>query len=262
MFRSAHGSDAEITQLLARTISLAEPVLTTLRTADPCAVKPRTFPVVDYSGPAGLAARVLDAASWPGTGSWAEASMNERAGWWTHRVGALNTLGVAAPGFAGGWAKLSPATPVLRMADQALIVLAVAQEYGVTERRDQLALLAAALFDRDLAAAPLPAEGTTAWAELWRRPSRTEAVKALWNLTMLVRSDVLEPPGRLPGLFRKLSWIPVVGAPATYAAELIGLSAAVRRARTWITEHPEAISADGIGTDEISADEVGHQSSR
>jgi hypothetical protein len=134
----------------------------------------------------------------------------ERAAWWAGQVGRVAAGVSAAPRFAGKLADLLPLQNTVGSAVQALVVLGVAGEHGLTEPAERVSLLARVLLDRDLPAdrvRPLLARSRGVYVD--------EALDA-------------RPKGKLR--HRALAQLPVVGVAGGYAAEREGLRRAARRA--------------------------------
>lgn len=238
-------SDAQIAKILDHTASVADPILDILANSDPLNLKPRTFGRRWYDLiPTSLgdaSATALNVADWPGTAGWEALSPNDRADWWVDRIGALSTLGAAFPGMFGAWTKKLPVGTFLGAASQALIVLAVGREYGVLTRTEEIALLGAVLFGREVDGSDVehvPAE------ELPRSGSQVAkaVAKGMWDIALGLRrlEKALGARPQSPKLLKHLGWVPLLGGPATYLGERIALRRAADGARMWVADHPEA----------------------
>ena len=242
-------SDAQVVAVLDRAVAGINPVLDTLADRDPLGLKEHTFHDDPHDDSKlqhvlHLLAEALNLTDWPGTKGWTERSMNSRADWWLSRIGSVNTVAVAYPGLFGAWTRRLPLASVLGFANQAMVLVAVAREYGVTDRGRQVELLASVLCGRDL-------DGTGAGGEPDRevRTETTEHKRTLigtvWETAMTLRSLSNEfdrrPQPVLP--LRALAYIPIVGAPVTYVGERFALSRAASLGRSWIADHPEAVRA-------------------
>ncbi|MBM7367342.1 hypothetical protein [Gordonia hydrophobica] len=239
-------SDADIAQVLDRTIATVDPMLDVLATADPLDLKPRTFlPTASRTcldRGAGAASQILNVLDWPGTAGWDELPMQDRAAWWISRIGLVTTGGVAFPGVFGAWTKKLPMADYLAFASQALVLRAVSREYGVTSREAGIAMLAAILFDRDLDAHLESRTLDEAMPED-AAARNTAFVSRLWQIGRVLY-DLSRSLGSRPGPPRLLSWlgwIPIVGGPATYLGEVVALRRAATACRTWIVAHPETV---------------------
>ncbi|MDL9945802.1 hypothetical protein QSJ19_09415 [Gordonia sp. ABSL11-1] len=245
----AEMSDAQVAAVLDRAVAGINPVLDTLAERDPLGLKKHTFdddPHEDsrLQHALHLLAEGLNLTDWPGTKGWSSRSMNSRADWWISRIGTVNTVAVAYPGLFGGWTRRLPLASVLGFANQAMVLVAVAREYGVTARAHQVQLLASVLCGRDVghprtdgtADKVLPTEGTS---------RKRTLVGTVWETAMTLRSLSNEferrPQPVLP--LRALAYIPIVGAPVMYVGEWFALSRAARLGRAWIADHPEAVRA-------------------
>lgn len=243
-------SDARVTRILDRTIATVDPMIDVLAMADPLGLKPRTFarvnPLTYLDRTANAASTVLNVLDWPGTAGWDELPMNDRAAWWVSRVGTVTTGPVAFPSAFGAWTKKLPFDDYLAFASQALVLRAVAREYGVTSRDAGIAMLGSILFGRDLVdPAADPAEIVALPSDPDER--RKGFTKSLWtvgtDLYKLSRSlDDRPSPPRLLGAIR---WIPAVGAAAGYLGEYLALRRAAKQCREWIVAHPGAIAKAG-----------------
>lgn len=239
-------SDAQIAAILDRTAAIADPILDILANTDPFDLKRRTFgrrwwDLIPTSF-GDMTATALNVADWPGTAGWEKLSMNQRADWWVNRIGALNTVAVAFPGVFGVWTKRLPVGTFLGASSQALMVLAVGREYGVVDRNDQIAMLAAVLFDREISDTETEHVQRREFGDSGAALAKA-VLKALWDIGMTLRNldKALGARPQSPSLIGHLTWLPVVGAPATYLGERIALCRAVEGARRWIVDHRAAI---------------------
>ena len=239
-------TDAQIVTILDRTAAIADPILDVLAHTDPFDLKPRTFGRSWWelipTSLGDLTATAMNVADWPGTGGWEKLSMNERADWWVNRIGALNTVAVAFPGVLGPWAKTLPVGAFLGAASQALMVMAVGREYGVVDRDDQIAMLGAVIFGRELSGTDARHAERRSFPESGTELAKA-VVKALWDIGTGLRNveKALGARPKSPSLIGHLTWLPLVGAPATYLGERIALCRAVEASRRWIIDHREAI---------------------
>lgn len=259
-------ADSTIVSVLDRAVAGINPVLDTIALRDPLGLKGTTFGAPD--GEAGERSRlravagalqkafgkVLDLVEVPGTRGWANLSIDKRASWWVSRIGALNTVAVAFPGIFGLWARRLPVTEVLGLANQAMVLVAVSRELGVTDRSAQVRMLSELLFGRPigvaaseapvLAAADVNGSAPAALAEQDPEKRSRSLLRTLWGTGQKLRSldnelDHRELPNRF---FRFVSNFPVIGAPATYIGERLALGRAAKQARNWIAAHPDAVS--------------------
>ncbi len=239
-------TDAQVATTLDNTLAVAGPILDVLAGSDPLQLKPRTFGRRWYdvipTRFGDLTATALNLADWPGTEGWAALSMNERADWWVHRIGSLTSIAAAFPGVFGAWTKKLPVGTYLGAASQSLIALAVAREYGVDDRRDQIALLGSVLFDREVDAGdltPAPATPLSGSTDLVKA-----AVKGLWEIGWGLQklAKALGARPQMPRLLSHLGWLPLIGGPATYVGERIALRRAVGSTRRWIVDHPDTVT--------------------
>ena len=234
--------DDQVVTILDRAARGINPVLD-LALTDPFGIKSRTFTptVEDRSAAEALLdgiAWVLDTVQFPGTASWEKASDDERAQWWVTRIGALNTIAVAFPGIFGVLLNRLPIQDdVLGFANQAVVLVAVAREHGVTNRSDQVDLLASVLCRRETDAPAVLADtarSDSADSESVWLPFAL--IGALWRTARTVRalSDELDKrPG--PGsTYSLLGNIPVVGAVAGYLGERGALVRAAKQGEQWI----------------------------
>ncbi|MFD9669187.1 hypothetical protein ACFWAY_47825 [Rhodococcus sp. NPDC059968] len=231
--------DDKVVGILDRAARGINPVLD-LALTDPFGIKSRTFtPTAEDRGAAealldGIA-WVLDTVQFPGTASWEKASDDERARWWVTRIGASNTIVVAFPGMFGVLLNRFPIQDVLGFANQAVVLVAVAREHGVTNRSDQVDLLAAVLCRRetDAVLADTARTDSADGESLWRPFA---LIGALWRTARTVRalSDELDKrPG--PGsTYSLLGNIPVVGVVAGYLGERGALVRAAKQGEQWI----------------------------
>ncbi|MET0899811.1 MAG: hypothetical protein ABWY45_18025 [Mycobacterium sp.] len=233
-------TDADVAEALGRAVRIINPLLSVLWGTDPVGLKRRRAQDGD-DGPLGKAA---DAVSWalntaevPGTLAWDEMALDARVDWWVQRVGGLNTVAVAFPGFLGVLARRLPLQDVLGFTNQAIVLCAVARELGVTDQRHQVRLLAAVLCHRELS----PDDETADDGPSREIPHTPMGVaKALWELMGLFGA-VLAELGKRPqprALFRYLGMLPAVGAVVAYVGEWGALARAAKAGRRWIAQHP------------------------
>lgn len=172
----------------------------------------------------------------------------ERARWWAEQVSRVAAGVSAAPRFAGKLADLLPLQNTVGSAVQAVVVLGVAAEHGVTAPAERVSLLARVLLGRDLPAARVEpllerTRGTYAEEAFGAREERRGVrgnLRTLWRVARLLNriDDALDqrPKGRLH--HRALSNLPVVGVVGGYAAEREGLRRAAARAEALLTGAP------------------------
>jgi hypothetical protein len=162
----------------------------------------------------------------------------ERAIWWADQVSRVAAGVSAAPRFAGKLADLLPLQNTVGSAVQALVVLGVATEHGVTDPVGRVSLLSRVLLDRDLSAdrvEPLlvRSRGVYLAEALGEDRSGVDGVaRSLWRAGRLLGrvDDTLDarPKGKLR--HRALAQLPMVGVVGGYVAEREALRRAARRA--------------------------------
>lgn len=245
---AARISDSTIATALDQAARGVRPVLDVIA-SDPFRIKARTF--VPTAAERTVAEAMLDAAAWildsltvPGTAAWERADPDRRAHWWVTRIGALNSLVVAAPSLFGVLMNRLPLQDLLGYANQVLVLVAVAREYGVDDRQEQVQLLAAVLAGRDVITTIAHAHPKTDSVDDKPAPSTQRwrpfvLFGALWRTVGILRSigDQLHArphPGTVSSL---LSNIPVVGVPARYVGERLALRRAAAGGVTWISTH-------------------------
>lgn len=258
-------SDAEVADALGRAVAIINPLLDLLAQADPIGLRDRTHHLL--APPRGLIQRIrrlrlrrrrqeagrspsnadrardagaqlMNAADLPGTAAWERMSRDERVHWWVHRVGALNTLVVASPRVFGWLARLLPVAELAGFVNQAIVLCALAREYGVTDRRRQVRLLAAVLCRRELPEnvdVPTPPEPEPL-------PQRRTIPRTLWRLAGILRATFEEAAKRPQPkkLYQRLSVLPGVGAIAGYFGERDALFRAAAEGVAWLDEHTVA----------------------
>ena len=241
-------TDAQVADILDNAVAGINPVLDTLAERDPIGLKGRTFRRRSSSDSRvqralNLLSGAVNATDWPGTQGWTELSQERRARWWVSRIGSVNTVAVAYPGLFGAWTKRLPLTSVLGFANQAMVLVAVAREFGVTERKEQVRLLGSVLLGRDISADEIEDVTST---DLPAEPEQRKRslFKALWETGKRLK-DLSDEVDKRPGpnrFFRMLGYIPILGAPGLFLGERIALSRAAKGARAWIASHPEAVT--------------------
>lgn len=205
-------SDADVAETLGRAAVLAGLILDVLAEFDPLGIRDR-----------------LEFLDIPGTDAWHQKTRDERISWWIWRVGALDTVAVAWPGALGALAARLPIQDLLGFASQALILCAVAREYGVTDRTTVARLLAAVLCERDIPDPP-PADADEPWPE--------GVVQKLWHLAGILNSvgDELAKRPRPRAVFRYIGMLPLLGALSAYVGEYGALHRAAKAGRQWLSE--------------------------
>ncbi|WP_304113960.1 hypothetical protein [Mycolicibacterium bacteremicum] len=209
-------SDNDVADVLARAVALSDLILDVLAGFDPLGLR-----------------RHLEFLEVPGTEAWEEKTRDERIGWWIWRVGALDTVAVAWPGALGALASRLPIQDLLGFASQTLILCAVAREYGVTDRRDTVRMLASVLCGREIPDPPLP-DSDEPWPD--------NIVAKVWHLAGILNAIGGEL-GKRPhprAVFRYVGMLPVVGAVAAYLGEYGALHRAAKAGQKWLTKasHP------------------------
>ena len=136
-----------------------------------------------------------------------------------------------------------PLQDFLGFANQAVILCAVAREHGVTDRRQQVRLLASVMCDRNVGRddeVASPAEEESAPIE-W---SFAGIGRALWQLAGLMRAigNELVKRQRPKGIYRYLGMLPAAGAVADFLGEFGALNRAAKEGRAWIDAH-QAVTA-------------------
>jgi hypothetical protein len=91
--------------------------------------------------------------AFPGSQRWERMDVDERSDWWISRVGRLTSLVAALPGGLVSVGEKLPLQDVLGTAGQGLLLCAMASEHGIDDDGTKVRLLAAVLFNRDIAPA-------------------------------------------------------------------------------------------------------------
>ncbi|MGI9064773.1 MAG: hypothetical protein ACR2FQ_13340 [Pseudonocardiaceae bacterium] len=244
-------TDRQVVAALRPFVRGTRPLLDALREADPFGLReraPSSSDDVDRT----LSDRVLDWAAGvhvPGTAAWAAMDVAARADWWVGRVGRFTALVAAVPGIGGALARRLPVQDVLGLAGQGLLVCALAGEHGVRDETEQVRILAAVLFRRQVAASAVGAgvddAAAAAAAELTEdlttaqhthgRATLPAIARTVWRMGRSLWSVGSEigkrPQGRL--WQRALGNVPVVGVLGNY----LGERSALRRVADETTAH-------------------------
>ncbi|MHC9296926.1 hypothetical protein ACRCUN_31065 [Mycobacterium sp. LTG2003] len=232
-------SDADVADALGRAVGVIDLILDVLSDTDPLGLRRRTHDrdseasLVDK--PLNLLAGLLDCADVPGTQSWERKDRAARIKWWVHRVGALDNVVVAFPGVFGVLANRLPLQDLLGFTNQAIVLCAVAREYGITDHQTQVRLLGSVLCGRDIA----DGAGTVRTPEPDADWSEMSLPKKLWQLVGIMNA-IGDELGKRPHprrLFRYFGMIPWIGAVADYFGEYGALVRAADAAQTWITNN-------------------------
>lgn len=245
----AHLSDVEVAAALRRAVNVAGVILDTLSEADPLGLRRRTHDLGAHartentaagSGCADavldLAAKMLDCADVPGTRSWERKDRAARIHWWVRRVGAIDTVLVAFPGAFGIFADRLPIQDLFGFASQALVLCAVAREYGITDRSTQVRLLASVLCLREIdedSAATGSDDSSTESPDL-------PLLGRLWHLVGILNA-VGDELGKRPHprkVFQYFGMVPWIGAVADYLGEYGALGRAAAEGESWIAAQP------------------------
>jgi len=271
-------TDADVADALSRAVAVIDPLLNLLAEADPIGLRKRTRRLLRSPrglthrirrlrlwsrrreagrGPSAsdralnIGAQVMNAADLPGTAAWDRMSRDERVHWWVHRVGALNTLVVASPGAFGWLARVVPVSELAGFVNHAIVLCALAREYGVTDRGEQVRLLAEVLCGRRLPedvdvpvhhdSEPLPESPPPGWKPLAGIASSTPVVitRTVWKLAGILRAtfDEVSKRPRPKKLYQRLSLLPGLGAIATYAGERGALIRSAKEGVAWLDAH-------------------------
>ena len=249
-------SDKAVVATLRPFVRASAPMLTALRESDPLGLARKLLPGAPADDEDGdldrgflrkLAER-LETVKLPGTKRWADMTVDERTDWWVGRLGRFTALLAAVPGIGGALADRLPVQDALGAAGQGLLLCAIAIEHGVTDRAEQVRLLAAILFDRqvssELAGARQEDEDAKT-AELTKELDSKEkltvkaAARTLWRFGRALWAVTDELGKRPHGRFyhRALGMLPVVGMAGDYLGERSGLKRAAKAAGRWIAEN-------------------------
>lgn len=226
---------------LDRAVAIIDPVLDLLAERDPVGLKARTYRTA--SDDDGVVDKVIDvlasalnATDFPGTESWEKLDADARSEWWVARIGALNTVAVAFPGVFGVLVNRLPLQDLLGFANQAMVLVAVAREAGITERSAHVRLLASVLCEREIDLSTMQKDKEPA-RERGRGPFAL--LRAMWDVASVFRevSSELAKRPRSRAVFRVISAIPVVGGVASYFGERGALSRAAKEGRRWVAAY-------------------------
>ncbi|MEB3020384.1 hypothetical protein [[Mycobacterium] crassicus] len=271
-------SDADVADALSRAVAVINPLLNLLSEADPIGLRRRTRRLL--RPPRGLTHRIrrwrlgrrrreagrgpsasdralnagaqlMNAVDLPGTAAWDRMSREQHVHWWVHRVGALNTLVVASPGAFGWLARVVPVGELAGFVNHAIVLCALAREYGVTDPREQVRLLSEVLCRRPLSEdfdvpappdpEPLPDTPPPGWKPLQAITSSTPVVitRTIWQLAGILRATFDEVTKRPhPNKwYHRLGALPGLGAIASYAGERGALIRAARQGVAWLDAH-------------------------
>ncbi|MGV0624467.1 hypothetical protein [Mycolicibacter minnesotensis] len=281
-------SDADVADTLSRAVAVIDPLLDLLSEADPIGLRRRTHRLL--RPPRGLTHRIrrfrlrqirkeagrgpstanralnagaqlMNAADLPGTAAWERMSRDERVHWWVHRVGALNTLVVASPGTFGWLSRVVPVGDLAGFVNHAIVLCAIAREYGVTDRREQVRLLAEVLCGRHLPEnfdvpapsepTPLPETPPPGWKPLAAITSSTPVVitRTVWQLAGILRATFDEASKRPhpKKFYQRLGALPGLGLVASYFGERGALIRAAQQGVTWLEAQQSGTETGGAG---------------
>jgi hypothetical protein len=252
-------TDSGVAAVLRPFVRATRPLLGALSDSDPFGLRDRALraqaePVA--AGDRKLHDRVLDRLAesrFPGTAAWAEMDAHDRSQWWVRRVGRLTSLVAAVPGFGGVITRQLPITTALGAAAQGLVLCAIADEHGIHDEAEVVALLGAVLFRRDLSPQSRAALGTTSDAavdaraaeltgelEQEKKPTLQRIGGALWRMgraLLALEGELGKRPqgGRFSRwVSRWVSLLPVAGVAGKYIGEWAGLKNAAKIGEQWI----------------------------
>jgi hypothetical protein len=254
-------TDAGVAAVLRPFVRATRPLLRALSDSDPFGLQHRARRAQADPATAAderkLHDKVLDRLAdshVPGTAAWAQMDADERSQWWVRRVGRLTSLVAAVPGFGGVITSRLPITTALGAVAQGLVLCAVADEHGVHDEAEVVALLGAVMFRRDLSPAPRAELTETTDAQVDARadeltgdltqekaPTLQRVARAVWRMgraLLAVEGELGKRPhgGRISGW---LSLLPVVGVAGKYIGEWSGLKQAAKAGENWIhARHP------------------------
>ncbi|MCV7385364.1 hypothetical protein [Mycolicibacter longobardus] len=286
-------SDADVADALSRAVAVINPLLDLLSEADPISLRKRTRRLLTPArgitqrirriqlrrrrreagrGPSvsnralNAGAQLINAADLPGTAAWDRMSRDQRVHWWVHRVGALNTLVVASPGAFGWLSRVVPVGELAGFVNHAIVLCALAREYGVTDQREQVRLLAEVLCQRQLPEdfdvppppdpEPLPETPPPGWKPLKAITSSTPVVitRTVWQLAGILRATFDEVTRRPhPNKwYQRLGTLPGLGLVASYFGERGALIRAARAGVAWLEAKENSAEADAEEPGEVS----------
>lgn len=222
-------TDADVASALERAVSLIDLILDTIAEADPLGIRQR-----------------LDCVDIPGTTAWEAKDRTGRVRWWVRRVGALDTVLVAFPGVFGVVADQLPVQDFLGFTNQAIVLCAVAREYGITDTQTRVKMLASVLCAREISdqSESAAAAADPSWSSM-------SLPRKVWHLAGILNAVGAEL-GKRPhpkGLFRYLGRLPGLGAVAGYFGEYGALTRAAAAGETWITAHTNVSHVSDAATD-------------
>ncbi len=246
-------NDRTVVSALDRAVAIIDPVLDILAERDPVGLKARTFRKPTAEDTAidtvlDTLAKTLNATDFPGTAAWLELDAQARSWWWVARIGALNTVAVAFPSVFGVLVNRLPLQDLLGFANQAMVLVAVARENGVTDRSAHVSLLASVLCGREVDRDGSEPDTSSTWTSTSKRERGPFALlHAMWDVARVLR-DVSSELAKRPhsrGIYRILSAIPLVGGVASYVGERGALSRAAKQGIGWV--HANAESPSNVG---------------
>lgn len=249
-------TDERIATVLRPFVRATAPVLTTLSESDPLGLRRRLHG--EHERPPRRCDRLLhrlDRMRLPGSARWDAMTPRQRGEWWHRRVGRLVAVLAGVPSFGGAIASKLPVRDALGLAGQGLLLVAIAGEHGLTDRGEQVQLLASVLLGRELPAhlahgrtadedertRELSGELDDARSQGARLPVRALAstvwrmARALWEI-----GSALENRTRGRFYHELLALLPVVGFIGGYLGERSALKRVSRRGRRWIAARQAA----------------------
>lgn len=186
----------------------------------------------------------FSAVKFPGTAAWERMTPQQRTFWWMNRVGRFTTLIVAAPGFGGVLADRLPLQDALGGASQAILLCAMAREWGVTDQTEQVRMLAWVLCRRTVSRKLVlgTADARRDGKSDRHYSSLVGAGRAVWRYGRVMRGIVGELEKRPHGRWghRMLGKLPVLGVVGDYLGERSALKRAARKADEWVRAQKSA----------------------
>lgn len=235
--------DRVLAAVLGGVVAAGAPVLDAVRAWVPDDPATAEGPPAIAEGAFGRVRRgagMLVGSSGPGSPSWTAAGPHQRAEWWSERMGAVVAAAVAAASTSGPVAERASLRPAVSMAGQAFVLCAVAGEFGLTGRDEQVALLSDVLFGRTPPSASTDPDAGML-ADVARQldgagAARITALAAIaWRLgssLLTLRTELLDRPE--PARRSRIGKIPGLGAVGGFLDERLALREVTASGVAWL----------------------------
>lgn len=260
-------TDERVAAILRPFVRAAGPVLRALRQSDPLRLRQRLGVAGEPAQDDELAPQrgrmrklteQLDSMQLPGSSTWDAMTVQQRCDWWVKRVGRVLALVASLPRFGGAVTSRLPIRNALGTAGQGLVLVAIAGEYGIEDRGEQVRLIANVVLDRELSQELAVGPTDTAReqddevaSELTedldggdgRRAAPKAVAASVWRMARWlweIDSELDKRPQGNPA-HEAIGNLPIVGVVGGYLGERAGLRRVAKDGAAWLRREGPAI---------------------